>query len=85
MPVAAALVGPNYDQLLVWSAYMPDAFLATANVGQTYTALLDLSAPNNEPSAVVVSNTNHDMFCPGASQHFRLHLTPHPDFNNMFS
>ncbi|MDQ1732324.1 MAG: galactose oxidase [Pseudonocardiales bacterium] len=59
VPVAAALL-PN-NKLLTWSAYARDNW-GGAN-GYTQTAILDLST--GAVSQRTVSNTDHDMFCPG--------------------
>ena len=71
VPVAVALVGANYDQVLAWSAYQANSFDATANVGQTYTALLDL--PSMKVSEVVVSTR-----IPDALPVLRGQLSPSP-------
>ncbi|MGH1493275.1 MAG: galactose oxidase-like domain-containing protein [Acidimicrobiales bacterium] len=59
VPVAASAL-PN-GKVLMWSAYAKDRF--GGNRGYTQTALFD---PNTNSSSVrQVSNTGHDMFCPG--------------------
>jgi len=61
VPVAAANL-PN-GKVITWSAYSPTTF--GGDHGYTYTALFD---PNTQTvSNKVVSNTGHDMFCPGTS------------------
>ncbi|WP_456505128.1 discoidin domain-containing protein [Arthrobacter sp. UYCu723] len=61
VPVAAALLPGN--KLLTWSAYSPTAF--GGNRGYTQTSILDLTT--GKVSQTQVSNTGHDMFCPGTS------------------
>ncbi|MBC6446997.1 discoidin domain-containing protein [Actinokineospora xionganensis] len=61
IPVATAVL-PN-NKLLMWSAYLPDNFGGTH--GYTQTAILDLTTGNISNRRV--SNTEHDMFCPGTS------------------
>jgi galactose oxidase len=61
VPVAAANL-PN-GNVITWSAYSPTTF--GGDNGYTYTALF---VPSTQAvSAKVVSNTGHDMFCPGTS------------------
>ena len=48
--------------MLTWSAYRNDAFGAN-KLAQTKTATLNPST--GAVTAVTVTNTNHDMFCPG--------------------
>ncbi|WP_228561615.1 discoidin domain-containing protein [Catenulispora rubra] len=59
VPVAAALL-PN-NKLLVWSAYRDLSY--RQNTGMTQTAILDLAT--GAVSQRTVTNTDHDMFCPG--------------------
>jgi galactose oxidase len=59
VPVAAAPL-PN-NMLLVWSADEDMSF--SSGVGQTQTAILNLNT--GAVSQVTITNTNHDMFCPG--------------------
>jgi galactose oxidase len=61
VPAAAAML-PN-GKVLTWSAYQRDNF-GGAN-GYTQTATLDLST--GTVSQATVSNTGHDMFCPGTA------------------
>ncbi|MET3920340.1 discoidin domain-containing protein [Arthrobacter sp. UYEF20] len=61
VPVAAALLPGN--KLLTWSAYAPTAF--GGDRGYTQTSILDLTT--GKVSQTQVSNTGHDMFCPGTS------------------
>jgi galactose oxidase len=60
VPVAAALL-PN-GKVLMWSSYAPDTFGGT---GKTVTAILD--PVTRAVSQRVVTETGHDMFCPGIS------------------
>ena len=62
VPVAAALI-PRTGQVLTWSAQAPDAYGQPG--GKTFTATYDPST--GQVSQAVISNTNHDMFCPGIS------------------
>ena len=50
-------------QLLTWSSYTPYNF--SGPHGYTLTATLDLTNPMATVPIVNVSNTGHDMFCPG--------------------
>lgn len=59
VPAAGAISGDNV--VVFWSAYRPDLF--TSGTGLTDTALWTPSAEAVTPK--VVSNTGHDMFCPG--------------------
>lgn len=64
---AAASVNPVTGKLLVWSAYSPTTFSA-GHAGYTQTAEYD---PKGDLiSSFNVSNTGHDMFCPGISLDF---------------
>jgi len=61
VPVAAANL-PN-GKVITWSSYSPTTF--GGDHGYTYTALFD---PGSQAvSSKVISNTGHDMFCPGTS------------------
>ena len=61
VPVAAANL-PN-GKILTWSAYSPTTF--GGDNGMTYSAIFD---PATQASATrVVTETGHDMFCPGTS------------------
>ncbi|KAN0083644.1 copper radical oxidase [Elaphomyces granulatus] len=68
VPVAATVQPPNFEtgKLLVWSADENLDF--SPNGTMTLTATYDLATEN--VSALTVSNTNHDMFCPGISKDF---------------
>ncbi|WP_197060675.1 discoidin domain-containing protein [Arthrobacter sp. L77] len=61
VPAAAALLPGN--KLLTWSAYSPTTFGGSR--GYTQTSILDLTT--GEVSQSQISNTGHDMFCPGTS------------------
>jgi galactose oxidase len=63
IPVAAALI-PG-DKLVVWSADSELNFNSSNQDQYTQTAILNLAT--GAVSASTVSNTAHDMFCPGAS------------------
>ena len=63
VPVAVALI-PG-DKLVVWSADAELSFDGTDNEQYTQTAILNLATGG--VSSSTVSNTAHDMFCPGAS------------------
>ena len=65
VPAAAAVVAQT-GKLLVWSA--DDDLDFNQNSGQTQTASYDPTT--KEVSALTVSNTHHDMFCPGISKDF---------------
>jgi galactose oxidase len=60
VPVAAAVL-PN-GKILTWSSYLPDSFGGT---GMTVTATLDPAT--GVVTQRTVSETGHDMFCPGIS------------------
>lgn len=61
VPVAASTL--RNGKVLTWSAY--DRFAFGGDRGMTYTALFDPAT--NTSSERLVSNTGHDMFCPGTS------------------
>jgi galactose oxidase len=61
VPVAAALLPGR--KVLLWSAYRPDTFHVGASMTQT--AVLDLAT--GTVSARTVTETGHDMFCPGTA------------------
>ncbi|QET05618.1 MULTISPECIES: RICIN domain-containing protein [Cupriavidus] len=61
VPAAAANL-PN-GRILVWSAY--DRFNFGGDNGQTYTAIFNPA--NNTSTEKLVTNTQHDMFCPGTA------------------
>ena len=53
------------SQVLTWSAYSVQDF-GVDRVAQTQTATFDPGAPPADSvTAFTVTNTNHDMFCPG--------------------
>ena len=53
-------VGLTLAQLLVWASYMPFTYLGRGN---TITGMLDLTS--NTVTQANITNTKHDMFCPG--------------------
>jgi galactose oxidase len=61
VPGSAAQL-PN-GKLLTWSAFRPDQFVG--GTGQTHTAILDPVTSAVSPRTV--SETGHDMFCPGTA------------------
>ncbi|MEL6253468.1 MAG: PKD domain-containing protein [Bacteroidota bacterium] len=61
VPVAAANL-PN-GKIVAWSAY--DRFRFGGNRGKTYTIIFDPAT--NSSQEMLISNTQHDMFCPGTS------------------
>lgn len=63
VPVAIALLVDSFD-VLMWSSYKDRAFLRAAG-GLTVTAIH--SPIKNTITQRIVSNTDHDMFCPGTS------------------
>ena len=63
VPVAAAILHDT-GKLLVWSSFAPDAF-TNSPLGITQTATYDPAS--GIVSQRTVSNTEHDMFCPGLS------------------
>jgi galactose oxidase len=66
VPVAVAIV-PETGKLLTWSAYSAKTF-EVGKSGITQTAIYDPAT--GTVTQVTVSNTNHDMFCPGISMDF---------------
>jgi hypothetical protein len=62
VPVAAANL-PN-GKVLTWSSYSPTTFSGTDN-GKTYSSIFDPVAQTSTNR--IVSETSHDMFCPGTS------------------
>ena len=64
VPVAVAML-PN-GKMLLWSAYARDNF--GGSNGYTQTAIYD--PVSGESTQRTVSNTQHDMFCPGISMDF---------------
>jgi galactose oxidase len=63
VPVAAANL-PN-GKVLTWSAYSPINFVSDNPNGTTYTAIFDPATQSCQER--IVSETGHDMFCPGTS------------------
>ncbi|KAG8630235.1 hypothetical protein KVT40_001854 [Elsinoe batatas] len=66
VPAAAAIV-PQTGKLLVYSAYLLNAF-SPAGPGKTETAEYD--PITKQVTRYTITNTNHDMFCPGMSFDF---------------
>jgi len=64
IPAAASLL--TNGKILIWSSYAKDNF--GGDQGKTQTAIYDLTT--GESSELQVSNTQHDMFCPGISLDF---------------
>lgn len=60
VPVAGSVL-PN-GKVLLWSAYRPDTFVGSGT-SSTVTAIFDPATSRS--SSRTVSNTGHDMFCPG--------------------
>ena len=63
VPVLIALV-PGQSKVLTWSSYAPDTF-AQDRLGQTITASYDPAS--GIVTQEIITNTHHDMFCPGLS------------------
>lgn len=61
VPASAANL-PN-GKIVAWSAY--DRFRFGGNRGKTYTVVFDPAT--NQSEELLISNTGHDMFCPGTS------------------
>ncbi|KAL5114552.1 hypothetical protein ACEQ8H_007585 [Pleosporales sp. CAS-2024a] len=64
IPVAVSLL--TNGKVLVWSSYAKDNF--GGDLGKTQTGIFDPTT--GESSELQVSNTKHDMFCPGISMDF---------------
>ncbi|KAL8898503.1 MAG: hypothetical protein Q9207_006668 [Kuettlingeria erythrocarpa] len=62
---AAAAVLEGSGKVLMWSSYKPLDFSGGGGSGTTVTAFLD--AASRTVSQRTVTNTQHDMFCPGIS------------------
>jgi galactose oxidase len=62
IPAAAALL-PN-RKVLVWSSWKPYRFAGTGSLDQTIMALIDPANPG-AATARTITNTTHNMFCPG--------------------
>lgn len=62
VPVAAT-IQPYTGKVVAWASWSPKTF--SANLGQTVTALYDPASKT--VTQRVVTNTGHDMFCPGVS------------------
>jgi len=64
MPLVASAAANLPDgRIMTWSA--KDKLSFGGNLGRTWTAIFDPS--NNSANDVLISNTQHDMFCPGVS------------------
>jgi galactose oxidase len=63
IPVAAALL-PN-RKVVTWSSYDRNTFVGNPGDQKTYTAIFD--PQNNSITENLVTNTSHDMFCPGTA------------------
>lgn len=63
VPVAAALLPDN--QLLTWSADSDESFAPEGSANYTRTAILNLNT--GQVTQVKVTNTDHNMFCPGVA------------------
>ena len=61
--VGVALANFPNGKILFWSAFMRELF--GYDTGSTWTALYDPAT--DDLSELLVSNTNHDMFCPGTA------------------
>ena len=68
VPVAAAIV-PQTGKVLVWSSYKADQFTGGSGSGKTVTATYDYV--KGTVSQALITNTLHDMFCPGISIDFQ--------------
>jgi galactose oxidase len=66
VPVAASMETHSWS-VLTWSSYAYDTFTGNSG-GQTYTATYN--PYTQSVSEVLVTNTQHDMFCPGVSLDF---------------
>ena len=66
VPVSGAIQHDS-GKLLTWSSYAPDVFTGN-NGGQTFTSTYDPAT--GIVSQRIVTNTGHDMFCPGISMAF---------------
>ncbi|KAL9003822.1 MAG: hypothetical protein Q9188_003323 [Gyalolechia gomerana] len=62
---AAAAVLPASGKVLMWSSYKPLDWAGGSGSGTTYTAIYD--PVTGTVSQRIVTNTQHDMFCPGIS------------------
>ncbi|KAI4161490.1 MAG: hypothetical protein LQ342_004893 [Letrouitia transgressa] len=62
---AAAVVLRNTGKVLLWSSYKPTDFSGGSGSGKTATAIYDPAT--GTVSQRLITNTQHDMFCPGIS------------------
>jgi hypothetical protein len=63
IPVAAAML-PN-GKILTWASWEPDDFGGSGDLPQTYTNMID--PQTLAVTSAIVTQTNHDMFCPGTA------------------
>lgn len=63
IPAAAAVL--TSGKILMWSSYKPTDFGGGSGSGTTYTAIYDPAV--GTVTQRIVTNTQHDMFCPGIS------------------
>ncbi len=63
IPVAAALLPTG--KVVTWSSYDRNTFVGNPGEQKTYTAIFD--PQNNSITENLVTNTTHDMFCPGTA------------------
>ena len=64
--MVAAVVLPTTSKVLAWSSYEFDEFRNGSSAGLTYTTTYDPASQS--VSERIVTNTGHDMFCPGLSR-----------------
>ena len=64
VPVAAALLPSG--KVLTWASWQRNSFTGTGALDRTYTVLFDPQAPT-APVEFLVTNTAHNMFCPGTA------------------
>ncbi|KAL9023393.1 MAG: hypothetical protein Q9196_007231 [Gyalolechia fulgens] len=64
VPVSTAIIAAT-GEVLLWSAWSRDKFLGNGGAGQTATAIFNPTTGSVTES--IVTNTEHDMFCPGIS------------------
>lgn len=63
IPVAAAVLPTG--KVVTWSSYDRNTFVGNQGAQKTYTAIFD--PQTNQVSENLVTNTQHDMFCPGTA------------------
>jgi len=64
IPAAGALLPSG--KVITWSSWQPTYFSGTGALDRTFTALFDPASPTT-PVGTDVTNTAHNMFCPGTS------------------